>query len=273
MRLRPPDFAVLLFFMPHEPSNRPVFELRGVVKTYGEETALHPLDLAIDAGATTVLIGPSGCGKSTILRLMVALITPDSGSIRFEGDELAPANVLALRRRMGYVIQDGGLFPHLTARGNVALMAQYLGWAPDRIAARLAELARLTQFPLDGLERYPVQLSGGQRQRVGLMRALMLDPDVLLLDEPLGALDPMIRADLQGDLRRIFQTLGKTAVMVTHDLGEAAYFGDRIVLMRRGRIVQQGLFAELVESPSDPFVTRFIKAQRTTLEAMDSGRS
>jgi osmoprotectant transport system ATP-binding protein len=170
---------------------------------------------------------------------------------------------------MGYVVQDGGLFPHLTASGNVALMARWLGWDRDRIAARLAELVGLTDFPADGLSRYPAELSGGQRQRVGLMRALMLDPDVLLLDEPLGALDPMIRYELQTDLRDIFRTLGKTVVMVTHDIGEAGYFGDSVVLLRDGAVVQQGSLRDLLDRPADPFVERFITAQRSLLDTLD----
>jgi osmoprotectant transport system ATP-binding protein len=163
---------------------------------------------------------------------------------------------------MGYVVQDGGLFPHLTARGNIVLMARYLGWQRPRLAARVAELAALTRFPADALDRYPAQLSGGQRQRVGLMRALMLDPAALLLDEPLGALDPLIRSDLQADLREVFRQLGKTVVLVTHDLAEAAFFADRIVLLRDGRVVQQGSLDDLWTRPADPFVTHFIQAQR-----------
>ena len=150
-------------------------------------------------------------------------------------------------------------------------MARHLRWARDRQESRLRELADLTQFPHAGLDRYPAQLSGGQRQRVSLMRALMLDPDVLLLDEPLGALDPIIRSDLQTDLRRVFQTLGKTVVLVTHDLGEACFFGDLIVLLREGAIMQKGRFADLAHAPADPFVTRFINAQRSPLEALKDG--
>ena len=241
--------------------------LDGVSKSYDGTPALHPTDLAPAPGRTTVLIGPSGCGKSTLLRLMIGLIRPDIGTVRVGGELLTTENVVALRRRMGYVIQEGGLFPHLTARGNVTLLARHLGWPPDRLDARLAELADLVQLPLALLDGYPAQLSGGQRQRVGLMRALMLDPDVLLLDEPLGALDPMIRAGLQDDLRAIFRRLGKTVVLVTHDLGEAAFFGDEIVLLRAGRIVQQGAFRAFVEAPAEPFVEAFINAQRRPLGA------
>ncbi|MCH8807067.1 MAG: ATP-binding cassette domain-containing protein [Planctomycetes bacterium] len=240
----------------------PVFELRAVAKKFGPTRAVHRIDLAIPPGRSTLLIGPSGCGKSTLLRLMIGLIKPDAGDVRFEGAAITPQNVLTLRRRMGYVIQDGGLFPHLTARGNVTLMARYLGQREHDVQARLDELVELTRFPPDALERYPAQLSGGQRQRVSLMRALMLDPQALLLDEPLAALDPMIRSELQTDLRRIFQTLKKTVVMVTHDMGEAAYFGDVIVLMRAGSVVQRGALEDLIDSPADPFVSKFINAQR-----------
>jgi osmoprotectant transport system ATP-binding protein len=248
-----------------------MLELKGVSKNYGQAAALRPTDLTVPAGHTTVLIGPSGCGKSTLLRLMIGLIWPDTGSVRFEETPLTPDQVLHLRHRMGYVIQDGGLFPHLTARGNVALMARHLGWERHRIDTRLVELAELTRFPADGLDRYPAQLSGGQRQRVSLMRALMLDPGVLLLDEPLGALDPMIRSELQNDLRDIFQRLHKTVVLVTHDLGEAGFFGDEIVLLREGRVVQQGMLEDLVRRPAEPFVTQFINAQRSPLEALKDG--
>jgi osmoprotectant transport system ATP-binding protein len=239
-----------------------MLELKGVSKSYDGRQVLGPTNLTMPAGRTTVLIGPSGCGKSTLLRLMIGLIRPDSGVVRFAGTPLHADNVLELRRRMGYVVQDGGLFAHLTARGNIALLARYLGWDRRRIETRLAELTNLTRFPADGLDRYPVQLSGGQRQRVGLMRALMLDPDLLLLDEPLGALDPLVRSELQDDLRRVFQTLRKTVVLVTHDLGEAGFFGDLIVLLRGGRIVQEGTLAELVQAPTNPFVTQFVNAQR-----------
>ena len=244
-----------------------MLSLRGVSKSYDGRAVLQGIDLDAVAGGTTVMIGPSGCGKSTLLRLMIGLVRADAGTVRFEEREVLPETVRALRLRMGYVIQDGGLFPHLTAAENVLLMARHLGWDRARLHARLDELTRLTQFPADGLSRYPVQLSGGQRQRVGLMRALALDPDLLLLDEPLGALDPMIRSELQSDLQRIFRTLGKTVVLVTHDLGEAAFFGDVIVLMRDGRIVQQGSAADLVERPADPFVTKFVSAQRGPLGA------
>ncbi|MCP3916232.1 MAG: ATP-binding cassette domain-containing protein [bacterium] len=245
-----------------------MLELRGVTKSYGEAVVLAPLDLVCARDETTVLIGPSGCGKSTLLKLINGLLVPDAGEVRFDGTRLTPQNAQGLRRRMGYVIQEGGLFPHLTARDNVELLARHIGIASAQRAARIAELCELAHFEVDLLGRYPRELSGGQRQRVALMRALMLDPEVLLLDEPLGALDPMIRAGLQEDLRSVFRACAKTVVLVTHDVGEAAFFADRVVLLRDGRVVQEGAPRELVERPAEPFVEAFVRAQRTGWEAM-----
>ncbi|MBD3368665.1 MAG: ATP-binding cassette domain-containing protein [Candidatus Eisenbacteria bacterium] len=243
-----------------------MLRLTGISKRFGGQTALRELSLEFPTNTTTVLIGPSGCGKSTLLRIIVGLVPPDSGEVELDGRVLHPEKMLEERRSIGYVIQEGGLFPHLTARGNVTLAAETWGWRRKRMDERVEELCALTHMPAQLMSRYPIQLSGGQRQRVSLMRALMLDPELLLLDEPLGALDPMIRADLQTDLREIFTDLGKTVVMVTHDMGEAAFFGDSIVIMRDGRIVQSGTLEDLVERPDDPFVTRFISAQRSPLE-------
>ncbi|HEX2239421.1 MAG TPA: ATP-binding cassette domain-containing protein [Gammaproteobacteria bacterium] len=246
-----------------------MFELTGVSKRYGDLTALARTDLIFESGRTTVLIGPSGSGKSTVLRLLVRLIPPDTGIVRFAGQILTDDNAGLLRRRMGFVVQEGGLFPHLSAQDNMALMARYLGWRKARISARISELAELTHFPIDALTRFPAQLSGGQRQRVSLMRALMLDPDVLLMDEPLGALDPMIRFELQDELKSIFRLLNKTVVIVTHDLSEAGFFADTILLMRDGQIVQQGMLAQLLQAPANEFVQKFIRAQRGSILPLD----
>ncbi|HVR60781.1 MAG TPA: ATP-binding cassette domain-containing protein [Polyangia bacterium] len=243
----------------------PALEFVDVSKSHGAVRALAPLRLRVPRGETVVLIGPSGCGKTTVLRLALGLDPPDTGQVRVAGAALDARNVRALRQRMGYVVQEGGLFPHLTATENVTLMARHLRWPADRIAERLAALAALARLPADALGRYPSQLSGGQRQRVGLMRALMLDPELLLLDEPLGALDPLVRAELQDDLGRVFKQVGKTVVLVTHDLAEAALLADTVVLMREGRVVQAGPIAELVHAPADPFVTAFVAAQRRPL--------
>jgi osmoprotectant transport system ATP-binding protein len=247
-----------------------VFRLDAVSKSYGGVIALDRVSLEIASGRTTALIGPSGCGKSTLLRLLLGLVAPDSGTVCFDGSVLDGAVVRSVRQRAGYVIQQGGLFPHLTARQNVCLMANHLRWTQQRIAARVDELAALTHLPVDRLDRFPAELSGGQNQRVGLMRALMLDPQVLLLDEPLGALDPMIRFELQAELRELFAALGRTVVMVTHDLAEAAYLADTIVLMRQGRVVQDGTLGAMLEAPADEFVTRFIRAQRSHLDGLQA---
>ncbi len=239
--------------------------LRGVRVEFGSTPALRGVDLKFERDRTTVLVGPSGCGKSTILRVLLGLATPSAGEATFDGAPVRRETIGAFRRRSGYVIQEGGLFPHLSARGNVTLLARHLRLAPDRIARRTDELCELTRFPEDALHRFPGELSGGQRQRVALMRALFLDPDVLLLDEPLAALDPLVRAELQDDLRAIFRARKKTVVLVTHDLSEAAFFGDRIVLLRDGAIVQSGTVRDLLDRPAEPFVSNFVRAQRRPL--------
>ena len=239
-----------------------MIELRGVSRKYGSFTALHPTDLMVRQGQTTVLIGPSGCGKSTLLRILVGLVKPTTGEVRFDGVRLDAESVRAIRLRTGYVIQKGGLFPHMTARANVALMARHLNWDEQRIRVRLDELAELVHLTPNTLARYPSALSGGENQRVSLMRALFLKPDVLLMDEPLGALDPMIRFDLQEELRSIFERLQKTVVVVTHDMAEAAFFSNSIALMRAGQVVQHGTMQQLLDTPATPFAQEFVRAQR-----------
>lgn len=239
-----------------------MFSLNNVSKSFGSTLVLKPTTIEFRNGESTVLIGPSGCGKSTLLRLLIGLISPDTGTIDFESKPITPQTVNLLRQRMGYVIQDGGLFPHLTAKENVQILAKHLNWSPSKMDARVQELAELTRLPHAALERYPANMSGGQRQRVGIMRALMLDPPVILLDEPMGALDPLVRFDLQEDLRNIFRTLQKTSIMVTHDMGEAAFFGDRVLLLSEGSIVQEGHLNDLINNPASEYVARFINAQR-----------
>ena len=243
----------------------PAFALRDVTVRFGEVTALHALDLRVAAHRTTVLLGPSGCGKSTVLRVCAGLVRPRRGDVTLDGAPIpwGGADLRALRRRLGFVVQDGGLFPHLTARGNVTLPADIAGWDAARTAQRIAELAALVHLEESVLVRYPAQLSGGQRQRVSLMRALMLQPRALLLDEPLGALDPLHRSALQTDLRTLVRDLRVTVVLVTHDLAEAAYFADDVVLMSDGTIAQQGSFADIAERPASAFVRTFVEAQRS----------
>ena len=245
-----------------------MIELRDVSKQYGPTEALAPTTLRFERSKTTVLIGPSGCGKSTVLRLIAGIVRPQRGTIAFAGAPLDTRNLNAFRHRMGYVIQEGGLFPHLTVVGNVTIMAKHLRWPAERITARLHELVELVSLSPRLFERYPAELSGGQRQRVSLMRALMLDPDLLLLDEPLGALDPMIRFQLQQELKAVFEKLRKTVVMVTHDIAEAGFFGETLVLMRDGHVVQQGSLHQLANQPAEPFVENFISAQRKPMEIL-----
>jgi len=247
------------------PPGSPVLRLVAVSKAFGGVTALDGINLDVEARRTTVLIGPSGSGKTTVLRLMLGLVRPDVGQV-LHGDAplgtYGPAELRRFRARTGYVVQDGGLFAHLTAAGNVSLMARHLGWTPRRIAERVAELAELVRLSETMLARHPRELSGGQRQRVALMRALMLDPELLFLDEPLGALDPLVRAELQDELAEIFRRLGKSVVIVTHDLAEAAVLGHTIVLVHEGRIVQRGALDDLERRPATPFVAQFVRAQR-----------
>ena len=243
--------------------------LDGVSKTYRGSVALAPMSVEFAAQRTSVLIGPSGCGKSTLLRLIVGLVSADAGRISIGGEELRRDNVERLRHRIGYVIQEGGLFPHLTAGENVALLARYLGRPRGWIVERVSALADLMRIPASLLERFPRELSGGQRQRVSLMRALVLDPPVLLLDEPLGALDPVTRYGLQDELKQVFSQLAKTVVLVTHDMNEAAHFGDHIILLRSGHVVQAGSFDEFLHRPAEDYVRQFVRAQRTVVSAAD----
>ncbi len=248
--------------------SRYMLNLKNISKRFDNQTILHPLSLDVTPASTTVLIGPSGCGKSTLLRLIIGLLQPDSGQVSFDGKILGQANMEISRLNMGYMVQEGGLFPHLTIRANVTLMTRHLRWDEKRVQSRLDELTRLVRLSAEQLERFPRELSGGQRQRGSLMRALMLNPDLVLLDEPLGALDPLTRYELQKDLKAIFLELNKTVLLVTHDIGEAAFFGDTIVLLREGKIIQQGGVDDLMNRPSEPFVRDFIQAQRDPYEVL-----
>ena len=239
-----------------------MIQFRSVDFGFAGQPLLADFNLDIVAGRTTALIGSSGSGKSTLLRLMLGLIWPDAGEICFENTPLSADRLVDIRHRTGYLTQGGGLFPHLTAADNVALMARRLDWNPSKIEARLATLTQMTQLEPALLTRMPSQLSGGQRQRVALMRALMLDPDWLLLDEPFSALDPLIRHQLQDELKTLIGSLNKTVVLVTHDLAEAAWLADHLVLISQGEIIQQGTFAEFRQQPASPFVEQFLAATR-----------
>ncbi len=248
-----------------------MIRLKNIDFSYDQRPFIRHLNLHCTKGLSSVLIGPSGCGKSTVLRLLTGLNRPLGGEIYMDGLLLTPDNLRALRLRTGYVIQEGGLFPHLSAFENVTLMARRLGWPREKISGRITALCTLTQFDAKMLERKPAALSGGQRQRVSLMRALMLNPDILLLDEPFGALDPMIRFQLQKDLKEIIRALNKTVLLVTHDLNEAAFLADTVILMQGGRIEQQGTINDLFEKPESEFVTAFVASQHSHLPGAQNG--
>ena len=225
--------------------------------------AVDDVSFAVGAGALHVLIGPSGSGKTTTMRMMNRLETISEGRIVVDGRDVQTLDVVELRRRIGYVIQQGGLFPHFTVADNVALVPRLLGWPRRRRRERAEELLALVGLPPELFaDRYPRQLSGGQQQRVGVARALAADPPIILMDEPFGAVDPITRKQLQRELRRIQAEVKKTIVFVTHDIGEAFLLGDRIVLMAEGRVVQNGTPADLLRRPADPFVTAFIGEDR-----------
>ena len=228
-----------------------------------EQQALHELSLEIPGGTFCVLVGPSGGGKTTALKMVNRLVSFDDGDIRIDGRSVRELPVVELRRGIGYVIQQVGLFPHMTVGDNVATVPRLLGWEKARIRTRVAELLELVGLePGDG-ERYPAQLSGGQRQRVGLARALAADPPVLLMDEPFGALDPITRARLQQEVRRLHREVAKTVIFVTHDIDEAIMMGDRIAMLREGgTLAQYDTPDAILAHPADEFVERFIGEDR-----------
>lgn len=234
-----------------------------VTKTYphAARPAVDDLSLAIQRGDLVVLLGPSGCGKTTLLKMTNRLIEPTSGSILIDGIDSQSQPAPELRRRIGYVIQQTGLFPHMRVEENIAVVPKLLKWDKQRTSARIDELLQMVGLPPDTYRRrYPAQLSGGEQQRVGLARALAVGPDTMLMDEPFGALDAITRSHLQTELRRIHQELGQTIIFVTHDIDEAVRLADKIVIMREGRIVQAGDPLEIVTNPVDAFVSDLVGA-------------
>ncbi len=242
-----------------------MIRLQGVGKTYaGDTVAVQELDLDVPRGELVTLVGPSGCGKSTTLKMINRLIQPTAGRIELDGEDVTEVNAVELRRRIGYVIQQIGLFPHLTVRANVATLPKLLGWDKRRTGERVEEL--LDTMGLDTAsfaDRYPHQLSGGQRQRVGVARALAADPEVLLMDEPFGAVDPIVRMRLQDQFLDIQANLAKTVVFVTHDIEEAVRLGDRVAVFEQGgRLAQFDTPARVLGGPADDFVAEFVGADR-----------
>ncbi|HEV2528338.1 MAG TPA: ABC transporter ATP-binding protein [Thermomicrobiales bacterium] len=221
--------------------------------------AVHDVSLEITPGELVVILGPSGCGKTTLLKLTNRLYEPTGGTIRLDGDDITSLSPTRLRRRMGYVIQQTGLFPHLRIADNVAVVPKLLGWDKARIGRRVDELLELVGLPPDEYRRrYPSQLSGGQQQRVGLARALAGEPRTLLMDEPFGALDAITRTRLQDELRRLHRQMGQTMVFVTHDIEEALRLADRIIVMRDGAVVQYDTPLAVVTRPADEFVAQLV---------------
>jgi osmoprotectant transport system ATP-binding protein len=240
-----------------------MLKLEHIYKSFEGRTVLSDVSLSIPKGVTHALIGSSGSGKTTLLRLTLGLIPFDKGYVKINDQALLSFTPTEWSDRIGYVPQEGGLFPHISARQNVALVPRLRNWSAARIAARIEELRMLVELDAAILDRFPHEMSGGQKQRVAIMRAAMMDPQVLLLDEPMAALDPLIRSSLQQELKSIFQRLGKTVLLVTHDLGEAVFLAEAITLLHEGRVIQTGTYRELLLAPADPFVTLFINAQRT----------
>jgi osmoprotectant transport system ATP-binding protein len=256
-----------------------MIEFRSVSKTFADGTrAVDDFNLVIPSRKTTVLVGSSGCGKTTLLRMINRMVDPTTGSVEIDGDNISLVEPVALRRRIGYVMQNSGLLPHRKVIDNVATVPLLTGVSKKQAHARALELLDTVGLDRDLANRYPNQLSGGQQQRVGVARGLAVDPNILLMDEPFGAVDPIVRADLQQELIRLQRELDKTVVFVTHDIDEAFLLGDQVVILEKGaRIVQAGTPAEIMANPASDFVATFIGLDRgkraLRLEDTPNGKS
>ncbi|MFQ5988986.1 MAG: ATP-binding cassette domain-containing protein [Candidatus Methylomirabilales bacterium] len=235
--------------------------LENISKSYGDAQALQDVDLTFTDDVTTAVVGPSGSGKSTLLQTINGLVRPSRGSVVVFGKPINYQRLPELRLRIGYAVQGTGLFPHLTVEANITLLARLAKWDAERINARTEELMKLVNLPLSYAERYPHELSGGEQQRVGLCRAMILQPQIFLLDEPFGALDPMTRNEIQREFLHLQRSEARTIVLVTHDLREALKLAQRLVVLDRGRLVQHGTCEEIVENPANGFVRSFFQSQ------------
>lgn len=246
----------------------PIIELSAVAKRYGALAALDGVNLAVGQGEFVALVGGSGSGKTTLLKTVNGLIRPDTGRVTVAGEDVADAAPHLLRRHIGYVFQEVGLFPHLTVAENIAITPKLLGWDAERMAARVEVLLDLVALPQEVAVRAPAALSGGQRQRVGVARALAAEPKLMLMDEPFGALDPVTRDGLGSDYRALHERLGLTTVMVTHDMAEAVLLADRIVVLAGGRILADGAPGQLLATSSDPTVRALLEAPKRQAERL-----
>ncbi|HZZ36371.1 MAG TPA: ABC transporter ATP-binding protein [Caulobacteraceae bacterium] len=246
----------------------PVIELSGVSRRYGALAALDGVDLAVGAGEFVALVGGSGSGKTTLLKTINGLNRPDAGRVTVAGEDVGAVEPHLLRRRIGYVFQEVGLFPHLTVGENIAVTPKLLGWDRGRIAERVATLLDLVALPQEMADRPPAALSGGQRQRVGVARALAAEPRLMLMDEPFGALDPVTRDALGADYRALHERLGLTTVMVTHDMAEAVLLADRVVVLSGGHILADGGPAELLANARDAEVRALLEAPKRQAERL-----
>src|SRR5579863_372242 len=243
-----------------------MIQVEHLSKHFGAVKAVDDISFDVKEHENLILLGTSGCGKTTTLKMLNRLIEPTSGSIRINGEDILKQNPEELRRGIGYVLQNTGLFPHYTVAENIAIVPQLLKWDSKRIETRVSELIEKLHLSTDQLKAYPNELSGGQQQRVGLARALVADPPILLMDEPFGALDTITRSKIQAEFKELDELKKKTIIMVTHDVQEAFTLGDRICLMDKGKIVQLGMPAELLFKPTDDFVRDFLKDQHLQLE-------
>jgi osmoprotectant transport system ATP-binding protein len=247
----------------------PMIEIEGVTKAYDGRRVVDELSLSVPPGSLCVLLGPSGCGKSTTLRMINRLIAFDSGAIRVGGDDIRRVPPEMLRRRIGYAIQSIGLFPHWRVEDNIATVPRLLGWPRSRVRDRVIELLELLRLdPASYRAKYPHQLSGGEQQRVGVARALAADPDLLLMDEPFAAVDPVTRGALQGEILRIQRATKKTIVFVTHDIEEALVLASDIAILEQGRLAQWGTPIEILEHPASPFVAEFVGGEASGLKLL-----
>jgi len=238
--------------------------LENISKFYGDQQALLDIELTFTDDVTTAVVGPSGSGKSTLLQMINGLVRPNHGTVVVFGKPIDYQRLPELRLHIGYAVQGTGLFPHLTVEANITLLARLIKWDAERIKARTEELMELVNLPLSYVQRYPHELSGGEQQRVGLCRAMILNPQVFLLDEPFGALDPISRNEIQREFLHLQRSEARTIILVTHDLREALKLAERLVILDQGRLVQHGTCAEILENPANGFIHNFFQSQLET---------